>query len=76
LPDILLTLSDAWKYLSGGIYVIAYAEIPRTLSSDEDALFLHLQKQGAILVGSSRTRLLETKESVADLPDWAEPPDL
>lgn len=74
LPDALLTLSDEWRYLSGGIYVVAYAEVSRILSSEEDALFIRLQEQGAILVGSSRTRHLELKANVTDLPDWAEPP--
>lgn len=76
LPDILLTLNDEWKYLSGGIYVIAYTEISRTLSSDEDALFIRLKAQGAILEGSSRTRLVEAGRNVTGLPDWAEPPEL
>lgn len=73
LPDALLTLNEQWTYINGSIYVIAHANVARALSSEEEALFVQLQSQGAIIAGSSRKQALDTTDNALILPEWAAP---
>lgn len=73
LPDECLALSEEWKYLNGGIYAIAQAEVMRELSAGERKLFEALKAGGKIVDGSSRTRAVEGWLGKVGLPDWAEP---
>lgn len=73
LPDECLAWSEEWKYLNGGIYAIAQAEVMRELSSDERTLLLEMKASGKIVDGSSRLRAVEAVSVKVELPDWAEP---
>jgi hypothetical protein len=71
LPDECLAWSEEWKYLNGGIYAIAQADVTRALSADE--LLAELKASGKIVDGSSRLRAVEAVSDKIELPDWAEP---
>lgn len=73
LPDECLVWSEEWKYLNGGIYAIAQAEVTRELSAGEHKLLEELKAAGKIVDGSSRARVVEGRAGKVDLPDWAEP---
>ncbi len=73
LPDECLAWSEEWKYLNGGIYAIAQAEVMRELSSDERTLLLEMKASGKIVDGSSRLRAVKATSAKVALPDWAEP---
>jgi hypothetical protein len=73
LPDECLAWSEVWKYLNGGIYAIAQADVMRDLSAGERMLLEGLKADGKIVDGSSRTRAVEGASGKMDLPDWAEP---
>jgi hypothetical protein len=73
LPDECLAWSEEWKYLNGGIYAIAQAEVMRALSSDELRLLDELKASGRIVAGSSHVRTVEDMAVRVELPDWAEP---
>jgi hypothetical protein len=73
LPDECLAWSEEWKYLNGGIYAIAQAEVMRELSSDEHTLLAELKASGKIVDGNSRLRAVKAASAKVALPDWAEP---
>ena len=73
LPDECLAWSEEWKYLNGGIYAIAQAEVTRELSESERTLLEELKASGKIIDGSSRLRAVEASTVKIELPDWAEP---
>jgi hypothetical protein len=73
LPDECLAWSEEWKYVNGGIYAIAQAEVMRELSADERTLLTELKASGKIVDGSSRLRAVEAMPVKVVLPDWAEP---
>lgn len=73
LPDECLAWSEEWKYVNGGIYAIAQAEVTRELSADERTLLTELKASGKIVDGSSRLRTVEAVQVKVVLPDWAEP---
>jgi hypothetical protein len=73
LPDECLAWSEEWKYLNGGIYAIAQAEVRRELSANERKLLEELKASGKIIDGSSRLRAIEAPTVKVELPDWAEP---
>ncbi|HEV2660819.1 MAG TPA: hypothetical protein VGU68_09470 [Ktedonobacteraceae bacterium] len=73
LPDECLAWSEEWKYVNGGIYAIAQAELTRELSADERTLLIELKVSGKIVDGSSRLRAVESVPVKVVLPDWAEP---
>jgi hypothetical protein len=73
LPDECLAWSEEWKYVNGGIYAIAQAEVTRELSADERTLLAELKASGKIVDGSSRLRAVEAVPMKIELPDWAEP---
>ena len=74
LPEMLLALSDDWKYGPGGIYTIVHTDLTRKLTGEEETLLTHLQEQSAIVAASARTRAVPSQSTTSEeLPDWVEP---